>query len=292
MPIQQRPKILEIAHDIALSGHLGAEKTIERIRERFYWPNWEAQTKEFVLSCQICQQTKHLRYNNAAQLRPILTNKPLQIVTMDIAGPLPRSSKQNSYVLVMCDHFTKWVQIYPMRKIQAKDVAKRVLSFVCQLGLPEEILTDLGTNFQATMMQQLYDILDIHGLRTSAYHPETDGLSERFIHTLKTMIKAYSREENNQRDWDEKLQLLQFAYNTACHSTTKYSPYYLMYGRTPKIPIDLISPSVELSLPQNMDDYVEGMVKNLKNVFKIVIKNRNFRMNKAKIRHDRKIRPK
>jgi hypothetical protein len=90
------------------------------------------------------------------------------------------------------------------------------------------------------MMQQLYDTLDIHGLRTSAYHPETDGLSERFIQTLKTMIKAYSKEENNQRDLDEKLQLLQFAYNTACHSTTKYSPYYLMYGRTPKIPIDLI----------------------------------------------------
>ena len=292
VPKQQRAEILELAHDISLSGHLGAEKTIERIRERFYWPNWEAQTKEYVLSCQICQQTKLLRFNNAAQLRPILSNKPLEIVTMDLAGPLPKSLKQNSYVLVMCDHFTKWAQIYPMRKIQASDVAKRVVSFVCQLGLPEHILTDRGTNFQATMMQELYDMLDVHGLRTSSYHPETDGLSERFIQTLKTMIKAYTNEKKNQRDWDEKLSLLQFAYNTACHSTTKYSPYYLMYGRTPKIPLDFISPTVELVVPQNMDSYVESMVTNLKSVFKIVVKNRNFRMNKAKIRHDRKIRAK
>ena len=101
---------------------------------------------------------------------------------MDIAGPLPRSTKH------ICDHFTKWVQIYPMRRIKAQDVAKRVLAFVCQLGLPEQVLTYLGTNFQATMMQELYDMLDVHGLRTSPYHPETDGLSERFIQTLKTMI--------------------------------------------------------------------------------------------------------
>ena len=71
----------------SIKWSLGCKKTIERIRQRFYWPNWEAQTKEFVLSCQICQQTKHLRHNNAAQLRPILTNRPLQIETMDIAGP-------------------------------------------------------------------------------------------------------------------------------------------------------------------------------------------------------------
>ena len=175
-------KILELAHDIALSGHLGAEKTIQRIKERFYWPNWEFQTKQYVQSCNVCQKTKVLRFNNKAQLQPILTNRPLEIITMDIAGPLPRSTKH------ICDHFTKWVQIYPMRRIKAQDVAKRVLAFVCQLGLPEQVLTYLGTNFQATMMQELYDMLDVHGLRTSPYHPETDGLSERFIQTLKTMI--------------------------------------------------------------------------------------------------------
>ena len=108
------------------------------------------------------------------------------------------------------------------------------------------------------------------------------------------MIKSYTKEENNQRDWDDKLQILQYAYNTAWNSTTKYSPYYLMYERTPKIPINFISPSINLSIPEDMDEYVAKMTTKLKSVFKLklVIKNRNFCMNKAKIRHDRKLRAK
>ena len=292
VPKQQRPDILELAHDIALSGHLGVEKTVERIRERFYWPNWEQQTREYVLSCTTCQEAKYLNQNSKAPLKPILTTRPMQVITMDIAGPLPRSSKQNTYVLVICDHFSKWIQVYPLRRMQAKDVAKRLVSFISQHALPEHILTDVGTNFQANMMHELYDILDIHGLRTSAYHPQGDGLSERFIRTIKQMIKSYTKKARNQKDWDEKLELLQLAYNTSCHSTTKYSPYYLMFGRRPKLPLDLIIPDLEIPTPEKIDEYVERMITNLKQVFHTVIRNRNRRMNKAKIRHDRKLKAK
>lgn len=113
VPEHQRKSILEKAHDIALSGHLGVEKTLERLRDKFYWPGWEKHTRDYIKSCMICQQIKLSKINNAAAMQPITTSRPLEIVTMDIAGPLPKTTSQNVYLLVICDHFTNGSKFIP-----------------------------------------------------------------------------------------------------------------------------------------------------------------------------------
>jgi hypothetical protein len=133
-------------------------------------------------------------------------------------------------------------------------------------------------------------MLMIRQIRTSAYHPECDGNSERFIQTIKRMITAYVTE--NKRDWDEQLDLLTLAYNTATHATTKYSPFYLLYGRKAKMPIDLYGEEVFFDLPLTTDDYAAKTEQNLKKAYECVLAEREFIMNKAKTRHDRNVRRK
>ena len=133
-------------------------------------------------------------------------------------GPLPTSTSGNQYFLVIIDHFTKWVELFPLRHIKALNVAKSLLKFVSRHGIPEQILSDRGTNYQSEIIEHLCDLLDIHKTQTAAYHPQADGLSERFMRPLKDMITAYVSED--QRDWDKNIDLISFAYNTAVHATT------------------------------------------------------------------------
>jgi hypothetical protein len=204
-------------------------------------------------------------------------------------GPLPRSSQQNEYALVICDHFTKWVEIHAMRNGTAVEVAKRLIKFFTRFGLPDQILTDQGTNFQSNVLAEVYDAFDIHKTRTSPYHPQCDGQTERFMRTLKMMISSYIDEK--QRNWDVHLDLFSFAYNTATHATTKYSPFYMMYGRQPKIPLDIFSREIIMKITLTEEEYARQIEDNLKFAYEHVIANRDFKMNKAKIRHDRAVRP-
>ena len=288
VPSKQRLEILQSAHDIAASGHLGIEKTTNRIKERFYWPNWESDVKIYVLSCQICQKIKAVNFNTQAPLQPIFSSKPFEKITYDCMGPVPKSKSGNEHALIICDHFTKYLEVLPLRHIKAPLIAKTLMKYICRHGIPDQILTDQGTNFQSEMLSQLYDLLDIHKTRTAAYHPQTDGLSERSVRTIKTMITAFISED--QKNWDENLHLLCFAYNTAIHATTQFSPFYLLYGRVPKIPLDLFTDEIVIDLALNPEEYAQQTQMKLQEAYKIVRTNRDCRMQKAKIRHDRSVR--
>jgi len=201
-------------------------------------------------------------------MTPIVSSRPLEIITADITGPLPRSSLQNKYALVVVDHFTKWVEIFPLRTQEATEVAKRLMKVVCRFGIPDQILTDQGTNFQAELLEEIWNLLDVHKTRTTPYHPQCDGQSERFMRTIKEMITSYVSE--NQRDWDAKLEILTFAYNTATHEGTKHSPYYLMFGQKPKVPLDLISPTIRKAEVGTFEMYVQELEANFKSAYKKV----------------------
>ena len=214
--------------------------------QRCYWPKIHHDTKEYVQACEVCQQIKPPAFYNQAELVPLRPNRPFEIMTTDIDGELPLSEAGNCYILVVCDHFTKWVELFALRSITAQDVAEKLMLVCCRHGMPETILSDQGTNYQAALISELLELLDVRRVRTSPYHPECDGLTERFNRTLKTMIASYVNED--QDDWDTKLPMLAFAYNTAVHATTKCTPFELIYGREPKIPLDLTHERVEVDL--------------------------------------------
>ena len=190
----------------------------------------------------------------------------------------------------MVDHFTKFIQLHPVKTLEAVEAAKCLMETFYKYGIPTQILSDQGTNFQAMIVHELCKLLDVRQTRTTAYHPQTDGISERLMRTIKPMIKAYLT-STKQDDWDENLNALSFAYNTARHETTKFSPFYLMFMRYPKIPLDLFERQIEPTLHLNPNEYAEQTQQRLKVAYEAVTNNTRSRMDKAKTHYDRNIRP-
>ena len=204
VPNQLRDDVLKMAHDSIYGGHLGQHKTWERIRERFYWPQT---INNYVNDCEICQQCKPPQVYNKAQLIPIRPTKPREIVTMDITGPLPTTKAGYKYILVICDHFTKWVELFPLKTMEAGEVALQLRAYICRHGIPESILSDQGTNFQSELMSEVFELLDVYRCRTSPYHPQSDGITERANRTFKGMLKSYI-DLGDQDTWDANLDVL------------------------------------------------------------------------------------
>ena len=203
-------------------------------------------------------------------------------------GPLPLTEEGNKYVLVMCDHFTKYVVIFPLKSTTATDVANCFIQFISRHSISDTILSDQGINYQAVIISELFDLLDIHRVRTTPYHPVCDGLSERFNRTLKTMMAHYINAK--QSDWDKFIPLLQFAYNTASHSTTKATPFELIYGRQPTVPLDLVFKQVECELYLDPNKYAADVKKSFQQAYAAVATNRDVLMKRNKLRCDRKVR--
>ena len=164
-----------------------------------------------------------------------------------------------------------------------------ILNEMLKYGFADQIITDQGTNYQSELLQHMYDLLDTYKTRTTAYHPQADGNSEAFVKQIKQMIACYIEQPENQRDWDEKLKFLIFAYNTATHSTTGFSPFEAMTGRIQKLPSDLFDEDIIVDLPYTNIEFIEHLKNKFSSVYKSILENRAFTMNKAKLRHDRVI---
>ena len=157
---------------------------------------------------------------------------------MDIMGLLPRSRSGKIYILVVCDYATRYQEAIPMHSIDAEHVAEELVKLFARVGVPSEILTDQGSNFVSQLLAEVYHLLHIKPIRTTPYHPQTDGLVERFNQTLKAMLRRTAREEG--KDWDKLLPYLLFAYREVPQSSTGFSPFELLYGRPVRGPLDVL----------------------------------------------------
>ena len=158
---------------------------------------------------------------------------------MDILGPLPVSEKGHKYILVISDYFTKWTEAYPMPNMEASTVASLfVHNFVCRFGAPDFLHTDQGRNFESTLMSEICKLLGVIKTRTTPYHPQSDGLVERFNHTLLNMLSIVAKDQ--EQDWDLHLPLVMMAYRTSVQESTGATPFSLMFGREARLPIDVM----------------------------------------------------
>jgi hypothetical protein len=174
-----------------------------------------------------------------------------------------------------------------LRKLTANEAAQRLVQFIFRYGVPEIILSDQGTNFQSQVLTELWDLLDVRRARTSPLHPQTDGLSERFNQTLRKMLAAFVSVKQN--DWDSYLAPLCFAYNTAVHATTRCTPFELMFGRTPKVPLDLVLPSVDVDLCLDPEEYAAKIKDSLRQAYAAMEENREVNVERSKLNYDRKV---
>ena len=243
--MQCRLAVLKLAHDIPLAGHLGRRKTTSRILQRFYWPGMFRDVSDYCRSCPECQKSSPRGRSKALLLPLPIVDVPFKRMAMDIVGQLPRSSSGNHFILVLCDYATRYPEAIPLRTVEADRIAKEPVKVFARVGVPDEILTDQGTNFTSQLLQEVYRLLKVKPIRTTPYHPQTDGLVERFNNTLKSMLqKAASAEGKN---WDDLLPYLLFAYREVPQASTGFSPFELLYGRQVRGPLDILKESWEAS---------------------------------------------
>ena len=245
LSVQCRKAVLQLAHQIPLAGHLGRQKTAQRILQRFYWPSLFKDVADFCKSCSECQKTSPGQKLRAPLIPLPVVEEPFQRIAMDIVGPLPKSRAGHRYILVICDYATRYPEAVPLRSIDATHVAEELMKVFARVGIPQEILTDQGANFTSQLLREVYRLLHVQPIRTSPYHPQTDGLVERFNQTLKAMLRRAATDEG--RDWDKLIPYLLFAYREVPQASTGFSPFELLYGRAVRGPLDILKECWEAS---------------------------------------------
>ena len=250
VPSELRPALLAAHHDGRLGGHLSAAKTISRLESHYYWPSLRVDARSYTASCVPCQTRKTPRVPAAGQLVPMPIVAPWERVAVDVLGPLPATERGNRYIVVFADACTKWVEAFPTQRQDADTLARLLWDeIVCRYGAPARLLSDQGPAFESQLFQAVAREAGIDKIRTSAYHPQTDGQVERFNHTLEAMLSMFVNRD--QSDWDRHLPAVLYAYRTATHASTGEAPFRLLFGRTPLGPLEvaLRAPRDEPDLP-------------------------------------------
>lgn len=204
-----------------------------------------------------------------APLGTVRAGSPMQICAVDIMGPLPKSKNGNRYILVLGDYFTRWIEAYAIPNQEATTVAQKLVDeCFCRFSVPEQLHSDQGRQFESTLISEICKILQVQKTRTTPYHPQSDGMVERFNRTLLSMLSiATGKHPSN---WEDQLPKLCFAYNSSIHSTTGFTPFYLMFGRQARLPIDLMFGSVD-SLPMHSpSSYAAQVSQSLMEAYQLV----------------------
>ena len=213
------------------------------VRRRYYWPGMREDIRETIRRCRECNTARRKLENyKKGKFQPIISERPFEMVCMDIVGPLPITSSENRYILTIIDRFTRFVMAIPLPNIDAITVARAFVNqWIYMFGAPEKVLSDNGTQFKSEVLGVVNAIMGIKQLLTSIYHPEANGLIERFHNFLKEKLKIAALQFNLDYfgidDWDRFVPSIVHAYNITPHTITKYAPYELLFGRSPQLPI-------------------------------------------------------
>ena len=292
VPKSLRQSILNSAHDAPLAGHMAAGSTLKRMSPYFYWPGFKRDVTNYCRSCDHCQRVFPKGKVRPAPLEAMPTIEiPFQRVAVDIVGPIhPLSDRKHRYILTCVDFATRYPEAVPLQNIDTQSVAEALITIFSRVGFPSEILSDNGSQFTSDMMKEITRLLGISQIHTSIYHAQTNGMCERFHGTLKAMLRKMTTEQP--REWDRYLPALLFAYREIPHSSTGFSPFELLFGRTPRGPLRLIhdvwSGSSTDSIPVNEYLYVCDLKDKLVETCKLAQQEAKSAADRYKHHHDKK----
>ena len=246
-------ELLKAYHDSPTGGHLGVHKTWNRIRNRYFWPDMFNSIRQYIRSCTKCQQFKVNRTTALGTLQPIEPPSGiLDLMGLDFLGPVQLSNNGNKYILVCTDYLSKFAITQATPNCSAETAAKFLVErVILQYGVPKQLITDQGTHFMSNVFRTVAARCGAKHITTTTYHPQSNGLTERFNATLVGSLSTYVNQQ--QTDWDEYLPYATFAYNTATQASTQFEPFKLMYGRDPMLPFDM--PHTNSLLPITNDYY-------------------------------------
>ena len=239
-----RLEVLTACHDSKLAGHYGRRRTAELVNRIFYWPGMTKTVQDFCDSCHVCATSKTPRHLPYGPLMPLpIPDRPWSSIAMDFITDLPKSEGMTT-ILTVTDRYSKMAHFVPLACLP--DAEKTAEAFVREIvrlhGLPDEIITDRGTQFTSRFWKRMLEVLDIKQSLSTAYHPQTNGQSERTNQTLQQYLRCYC--SHHQDDWVSLLPLAEFSFNNTCNTSTKLTPFYVNHGYHPRF--EYLAPSAEM----------------------------------------------
>lgn len=240
IPRSLKGEVFQEMHSGKMGGHFGCRKTYEKVKMKYYWYEMKDDINNWVLTCDTCAADKTPYKKPKAPLGSLGVGAALATLSTDMIGPFPLTPRNNRYVLIVTDSFTKWVEIFAVPDSTAATTANVILNeVICRYGAPLSIHSDLGSNYESQIFQELCKLMEVRKTRTSVRNPKGNGQAEKFNKTLVRMIKAYLKGE--QENWDLNLGCLAAAFRSTPSASTKFTPNMLMLGREVRIPAELIS---------------------------------------------------
>ena len=292
------PRILRGAvmwnfHDAVTAGHLGVRRTYDKItRSNYYWPHLRRYVQDYISSCDICEERKNPTRKKRSYMKTHVSGVKFERIGVDIAGPFPKSTNGYVYILVLSDYFTKFMEIFPLRNIEAQTVAETMFrGWIKRYGCPQEIHSDQGAQFESQLFLEMCKFLQINKTRTTSYHPQSDGMVERLNRTIKDMLSKYI--SVNQTDWDRFIDGIVFAYNSTIHETTGITPYRMVFGEEMTLPVNLITENLDSEeelIFGSEAGYVRNLEKCLCEMYQIVRSVTNQNSARQKRVYDRNVR--
>jgi RNase H-like domain found in reverse transcriptase/Reverse transcriptase (RNA-dependent DNA polymerase)/Integrase zinc binding domain len=252
LPRSVLPSVMSEFHDSPLAGHIGINKTYDKLRARYWWPTMFKDISNYINSCDLCQRRKSplkvrwpirsiLPTGDQPQSREeeeTVTFTPFSEVVVDVLGPLPMTARRKKFIVIFIDRLTRWPEAYATTNLRGNTIAQLLMNeIIPRYGAPRTLLSDQGSNFLGKLCTKLYNLMKIQKLQTSAYFPSCNGLVERFNRTIINMIAMFVKEQQN--DWDLYINWTLFAYRTAVNVSTLYTPFYLLHGYEASYPMDI-----------------------------------------------------
>jgi hypothetical protein len=239
VPVSCRKKVLTLAHDGLMSGHLGIKRTQNRVLSNFYWPGVNKDVTYYCRSCDICQKTVDRGRLKKAPLgdMPII-KVPFERVAVDLIGPVVSSSRGHRYILTVVDFASRYPEAIALKKIDVISVAEALVEIFCRVGFPREVLSDRGAQFISDMMKEVSRLLSVKQIFTTPYNPRCNGMVERFNGSLKKILRRLCAE--SPKEWDRYLPAVLFAYRTSVQESTGFTPFEIVTGRKARGPLDIL----------------------------------------------------
>ena len=283
-PPDDRKKLFTEVHSGPFSGHLRKAKIHSELSHHYWWPRMRADLTDWCRSCLKCA-SRSVGRPVRPPLTPIPVGGPFDRVGVDVLQ-LPKTSSGKRYAVGFMDYLTKWPEVFATADQTAPTIARLLIEeIISRHGVPSQLLSDRGPSFLSCLVLEVCSVLGIQKLNTSAYHPQSDGLVERFNRTLTDMLAKTARPGI---DWDTQLPYVLFAYRATVQASTAESPFFLLYGRDPRLPTELL-----LSLPverthRQLDNYKSRMMQDMSEAWTRAKKMIEKAQKKQKTQHDKR----
>ena len=232
IPHQYQKLAIRVIHDTVIGGHAAAERTLFAAKRRFFWKGMKRCVEKYVDKCRSCQVNKGRPHKKQPLRRYPLPDKPFDVISTDLIGPLPITTNGNRFILVVTDFLTRYCSVKPIPNKTADTVAQALWGVFCEHGTPSTLYSDSGSEFRNAVLKEMLKNFGVTHIKVAVYHPSSNGLCERKNASILTALRCFQ----NVEDWDKLLPTAQLAVNAGYCRSLGDSPFFIYRGKDPELP--------------------------------------------------------